>query len=405
MGLFQNIFKKTVAELKPTPSAVFLPDLPEWLLVQQHLLLSRSKLEQELPSQTDLLKSHQEQLLQLLPTWQDQLPFRKMEEISQHIVAIKKMLKFSLPISPSFEQVQAINEQLLVSLENILPGLESLEEHDFIHELRELQQSCRQFQQKVLPAGLHHLQQLQQQIQILFQHDQEIIVARQNLVKLQQRLQSAQAWKEEKDQELELLKKNPLYSSIAGMQEQRSKSQERERKVEEAITLFFTTLKPILQHYSTTENSALLRSYLGDPLPAFMQDQSGSIVYLLQQIRVAVRQKKVELPSPQAEILFSQLEKVDIGHLHQLRQELGELQKELDDSPISLRNRDYAFKLEEATYRWKHFADQEATLQEEIMLLNRHLVETETQREQDQQTFEQAVNTALHKEIKLQFSS
>ena len=220
---------------------------------------------------------------------------------------------------------------------------------------------------------------------------------------MKDRMDTAEAMKEEKEEELQETQKNPLYESIGDLERQRAELRQQMEENENAIVAFFSKLKPLLQKYKELQPSALADSYIEDALSAFLIDDGLSVLHVLDHLKAALQQERLRLGVEEINLYYDLIAKARNGYLEELHHNNMHLHKELEGTAVPLRNRDFVMKIEEARYRVEHFTKKLNELQDRLFELEEELEQADESISQEQKLFQDMARIGLRKELDILF--
>ncbi|MFH1275699.1 MAG: hypothetical protein ABIH82_01160 [Candidatus Woesearchaeota archaeon] len=433
MGWFSKLlsfFQKRVVETKPEKSTVHLNDLGEWLEVQRHNLLSKNKLHSEIIQYTNHLKAKRWELECRIDEWQNKIPLGKSDEINHFFVKARNILDLitfseELEISEILEVQRKIDPLLDVSINKIeessfaddysflLGGDErSIDEkrvdiivNPLLKELLELRSYNEKFGQKITATGVKTLDNLDKKRVQMEEVCQNLEKLRKKHKLMHDRLQTAEAIKEEKEAELTKLKEDPLYQEIGEMENQRSNLRKEQENLDNEIIGFFSKLKPLLLKYKENNQSNLVESYLEDPSLAFSFDENLNILHILEHLQASLQQNKIVVETEKLNNFLQMLKKARSGFLEDLHNKQLSFHQDLDGPLVPLKNRDFVMKLEESRYRVEHFSKQLDELEERKAAVEEELEELDNRKNRELTLFQDMVRIGLGKEVTVRVSN
>jgi len=416
MGIFNSLFK---SQKEVSPAQVLpITRLDSWLKEQYQDLLSHTKLGEESLRYIEKLKEQRWLLECKLDEWQKLLPKEKrteVETIFNNTRVVLDLLTFSA--NDPVERIFSLHKKFAVKLIYLIKSIEGTsfahnfsflpvedqEPNPLLEELQLFRELAHHFEQKLNLSGLRTLENLSdKQVQFL-NYTQTISSLRKQKQDLLFRFNASEERRKEKELELEELKAKPGFSEVYGGEKQRKVLQQQLQEHQEQVYAFFSPLLPLFKEYLKAMDNGLLSAYVHDPLAAFARDEELKIIPVLQEVKEAMEKGYVPIPLAQAQFYFGFIEQAQGGYLKPLQRRQKTLLQESSQVQIPSHNKLIAHKLQEAQYRFDHFAQQAQLGKERLSALDEEIKEAGDQRNREVELFCNMVKVSLGKEIVLHF--
>ncbi len=420
MGWFTRILssdkKNTTLE---NAVSIHMYDLHEWLLTQRKELLATTKLGDESLLYLNTMKDRCWMLECALDKWEEKVMRLGNDPRLKEIKMLFKQTRNALELlhlskELSVEGIVLLNRQLEVSFQELLAAIQKssfAENYSFILEgteqttlnpllqkVLEMDELRKGFTDKIVQSGLRKLAILEEKAALMEEYTDRLKHLQKDLALKKERLQIAEARKQQKEAEFGVFQEGPHYSSWKQLEYRRQQLREQQEAQEVSVASFFAQIKPALQKFSS--NTPLLREYAEDPLKAWYVDDGMTITNTLLQVKNALRAGSLSLPAEQASFIINRLENPPLN-LVQVKRDLQSLNKELITLHNSMRHTDFMMKMGEAQYRLDHFVQQAAKMKSEVDAIETEMNEKESLRTRELDFVHNMVRSTLGKEIEV----
>ncbi|MBI2665886.1 hypothetical protein HYX12_04660, partial [Candidatus Woesearchaeota archaeon] len=325
-----NFFSKPL-EKSVVVGTIHLHDMEDWLALEKHHLISKYKLNSEIISYTNRLKDKRWELECKLDEWQQKIPLGKRDDVNYFFVETRKFLdEISFTEELEVDTVMQMNRklepmliELIASIEEddfathfsfLSDGTDSTSEYDnlnpLLKELRVLNDSLTKFEQKITTTGIKTLENIEKKVEQLEGYTEQMHKQQKKFKLMKDRLQTAEAIKEEKESELIKLKQEENYKEISHLEKQREYLRKERDKLDDEVFSFFSRLKFILEKYLELQPHNLqVSSYIEDPVSAFLLDEGLGILHNLEHLKALLQQEKIKISPDELKQVSELLEK------------------------------------------------------------------------------------------------
>ncbi len=430
MGLFVNILKRLgfveVSTSHPEIETVHVNDLHDWVELRVEEIVSKNKLDEKLINYTNKLKDKRWLLECKIEDWEKKinslgLAYKTGEINTIFAETIKFLDLLTFPEKLQIEKVITLNEKIETELNKIQ---EAIEKSTFAHnysfiltkdekglainpllkEFIELNHARKIFQDEIIKSGYQRMTSLRIKSSQLEEYRERIKKLNENLEVKSERLNSTKNKQEEKENELQKIKKESNYTTI---EEINSKQKELATQLEEnddKVYLFFSKIKPVLKEYSKIHpENKLVHNYFENTMNIFYQDDKLVIINVLEELKSALMIGKIEFEPEQKNTIFKLIEKADSGYLKELQNNHFELSKKQEELRLKIENKDSSQKFEEIKYRLDHYNELVGKLSEEMKDVEEELNDNNIVKKREIEFFVNLVKVVLDKDIEIKF--
>lgn len=402
MGILQFFKQEKKKEMEEIPFSQFTPWLQAHVerISQEHKSVITAYVQQwpEQEKVLDQLRLEMQKKLELLPS--------QKETQRKHLQALLSELRVLKEMLLSFQQTAELER--ILKLHSLLGGKltllreQEIEELALLNEWYTLQQ---QFETKMREIHLLPLWKLKEN-DVSLQESIVLVASCQRQLQLKEdRRRMILVKKEEKESEMEELKKDTAYASIRTWKRKQDVIQEQSAEIENEVRAFFSKLNPLLEGYTLQENNAetlsLLQRYNQETGPTFQHDEHLAIISVLQYLKTLLLGEKLFSADMKQRGMFLKHVEKGINSLPPLQKEFLVLQQQLVEIEHSLAVTSLLLKVQDVQYRLDHFTRQALSLDEEIQSIKLELTKLEKRKAAEKKKIEQTIQSALGKEVVL----
>ena len=198
----------------------------------------------------------------------------------------------------------------------------------------------------------------------------------------------------QKEEELHKIKNRPELKNLIIENNQRKDLSGKLESYKEKISSFFSELNPILLQYSKIQpDNDIVKNYLDNPLPTFINDDGLQILHIINHIKALEKAGK---------IIFENNSPLNQENLENLHKNYLSARKEADVLYMSKLTDHLLIKMEDAQYRLEHFSQQVNKLKNEVTLVKEKISEHKSTLNQRMIGFQNLVKVTMGKNIKIE---
>ena len=430
MGLFANILRKLglieVESSVPNIETIHVNDLPDWVELRIEEIISKNKLDEKIINYTNKLKDKRWLLECKIEDWEKKinslgLAYKTGEINTIFAETIKFLDILTFPEKIQIEKVITLNEKIETELNKIQEAIEkSTFSHNYsfiltkeekgmainplLKEFIEINHARKIFQDEIVKSGYQRMVSLRIKSSQLEEYRERIKKLNENLEIKSERLNSTKNKQEEKENELQKIKKESNYATVEEIEVQQKEISIKLEENDDKVYLFFSKIKPMLKEYSKIHpENKLVHNYFENTMNIFYQDEKLIIINVLEELRNALTIGKIEFDLEQKNIIFKLIEKADSGYLKELQNNYFELSKKQEELRLKIENKDFSQKVEEIKYRLDHYNELVNKLSEEMKDVEEELNDNNIVKKREIEFFVNLVKVVLNKEIEIKF--
>ncbi len=420
-GIKVNFNRKGLEQRK-----ISINELGSWLEGRKKELLAQAQLQEEMLKYMNEMKDVRWNFGTKLEAWVREVRMLADAELRGETRVLfeetKRLLeKMSFPLEMDLEKVLKVHA-LLGNEAKLL--LERIDESEFAHNfmflvpVEEYQRAKvspinplvqevlvidalqSRLEQVLIASGLQKIDALEKKAKLLQAYSEKIQRQQQTLAEKRERLKTAEVKLAEKEACLAELKEHPAYQDLGELEKKRKQLVVERNELSDKIFVLFSKFRMVLERYSELyPDDVTSKSYMKDPLKAFLQDEGLMIVHVLNRIEAAVRGEKLVLPLTEANAFLERVESLRQSSLEDLRSRYLSLRQQLELMNSEMKNRDFLLKVEDAHYRLEHFKTQTEKLREDIDLGEEEISENEEMRSREVQQLQDLARISLEEEL------
>ncbi len=391
---------------KTISNTVNLQGLEPWFAAQQENILVKNELQNEIDNYLNSLKDARWDLDNSLDEWEKGLVAisekNLREEASQIFSETRSVLSLMIPPdSKTLEQALKFHNITSKEVELLLQQVEQSNlsflgsPNPLFEKLLSLSAKQGNFEQKLATSGLQKLLVLKNKTKQIHASGEKIKELSEKIAEKQERLKQSNLKLTEKEQELQLLKQSSGYQELFAQKEKRQQIISQRNELQDTIYTFFTLLRPVLEE----QDSELVKSYVKDPLSAFLQDSDLKIQPVLLNLEKQIREHQSNLTVNQVQQVLPQLEKIGAGYLEELRQQYLSIKEEFEKINTEMKEPTLLLKVEDAHYRLEHFRVQVERLAEELTLSEEEQRQHQELQRREKEFLKETLKTSFQTEL------